>query len=72
MNDVMIRNCDTGRYLMSVYLGNSISIPVLSFCAVSSQGLLFENEQEAQAAIDFISNVIDWETAESLEIVIVP
>ena len=70
--DVMIRNCDTGFYLMAVYKGHIKTVAPILFASKSSEGVLFENEDEAQATIDFISNVIDFETAECLEIVIVP
>ncbi len=33
--------------------------------------LRFENEEEAQAVIDFIGNVMDWELAEDLEVVFI-
>ena len=72
MPDVMIRTCDTGHYLMSVYLGNNLNISPVLFCADTKDGLFFENEEEAQATIDFIGNVYDFELAESLEVVIVP
>ena len=72
MNDVMIRNCDTGQYLTAVYKGCRDAVPPLLFAPDSMFGMSFENEEEAQATIDFISNVIDFETAECLEIVIVP
>lgn len=75
MNDVMIRNCNTGEFLLEI---NLFSIPparcegVYRFTDHFYSALLFENEDEAQATIDFISNVIDFEIAECLEIVIVP
>lgn len=72
MNDVVIRQSDSGMYLLAVYLGRSRTVAPLLFISKSSEALTFENEEEAQATIDFISNVIDFETAECLEIVIVP
>lgn len=72
MNDVMIRNCDSGEYLASVVLSSLLVENPLTFVSRSSCGLVFENEEIAQATIDFISNVIDFEIAECLEIVIVP
>ena len=71
MNDVVIRQCDSGMYLLAVYLGRSRTVAPLLFISKPSEALTFENEEEAQATIDFISNVIDFETAECLEIVIV-
>lgn len=71
MNDVVIRQCDSGMYLLAVYLGRSRTVAPLLFISKCSEALYFENEEEAQATIDFISNVIDFETAECLEIVIV-
>lgn len=58
-------------YLHSIILGRGHSRP-LFWTMVPDRALLFENEEEAQATIDFILNVIDFETAECLEIVIVP
>ena len=72
MNDVIIRHSETGYYLLSVYIGrNSIIAPYL-FVSKSQDALVFENEETAQATIDFISNVIDFELAECLEIIICP
>lgn len=34
----------------------------------TSYALQFENQEEAQATIDFITNVIDWELGEQLYI----
>ena len=73
MNYVMIRNFDTGLYLRQVCIcPKRVGAPApLSFALTPFDGLVFENEEEAQATIDFISNVIDFETAECLEIMIV-
>lgn len=70
--NVMIRNCNDGYYLLAVYLGRSRSVSPLLFVSKSSECLTFDNEEEAQATIDFISNVIDFETAEQLEIIVIP
>ena len=72
MNDVAIRNCNDGMYLLAVYLGRSRTVAPLLFISKSEEAFTFENEEEAYATIDFISNVIDFETAECLEVVIVP
>ena len=73
MNDVMIRNCDSGRYLGQINIGSrAVRDPLLFVFSPCHGALVFENEKEAQATIDFISAVVDWETAECLEIVIVP
>ena len=72
MNDVVIRQCDSGMYLLAVYLGRSRTFAPLLFISNPREALPFVNEEEAQATIDFISNVIDYETAECLEVVIVP
>ena len=58
-------------YLHSILLGRGKSRP-LFWTLLQERALFFETEDEAQATIDFISNVIDFETAECLEIVIVP
>ena len=71
-NDVMIRNCSDGFYLMALYKGRSKKVAPLLFASKSTDGMCFENEDEAYATIDFIANVIDFETAEGLEVVIVP
>lgn len=72
MNDVMIRNCHSGQYLSCICFGRFVSPELFRFVPSTRHGYVFENEEEAQATIDFISNVIDFETAECLEIVIVP
>lgn len=71
MNDVVIRESNSGTYLHSILLGRAHLRP-LFWTSLPERALFFETEEEAQACIDFISNVIDFEIAECLEIVFVP
>ena len=73
MKQYVVRDLESGKYLARVELQPSCMVPS-SFCPMSFSplpvyALSFENEEEAQAVINFISDVLDWELAEGLEVV---
>ena len=66
----MIKNEEDGRCLASINWAQQMVVrPLLWVSESSHRVILFENEEEAAAAIAFIRDVIDWEIAEMLTIV---
>lgn len=64
----VIRNSEDGSYLSTIYLGSSSEIPPLLWLGVREFAFSFETMEEAISTITFISDVIDYELAEQLEI----
>lgn len=72
MRFVIKRTDKPGLLLSGVGMGsctNSITPSNINWANHTSYALQFENQEEAQATIDFITNVIDWDLGDQLIIV---
>ena len=66
----VIRKPEDGSYLSAIYLGSCSGAPPLLWLGVREFAISFETMEEAISTITFISDVIDYELAEQLEILI--
>ena len=64
-----IKNEEDKRYLSTIYVGRYGNILPFSWSYTTKQAIHFENIEEAEATISFISDVMDWELAEQLTII---
>ena len=64
----VIKDTNTGKYLASIYIGRTDKISPFAWTYYKKHATHFENEEEAEATINFIRDVMDWELSESLEI----
>lgn len=69
MSNCIIKNEETGKYLMSIYVGRTSVVKPIVWTYYISNAIHFENEKEAKATIRFIGEVMDWELEEQLQIV---
>lgn len=70
MDKCVIRNTDTGEFLVRVSLERMRYAVSYSFAWTDSRSdALILNHEEASATIDFIRDVFDFELAGSLEVV---
>lgn len=66
----VIQNTETGLYLSEiVIIGRNRALRPLVWCSNQENAIQFDNEEEAEAAIAFIGDVLDWELQEQLKIV---
>ena len=66
----VIQNTETGLYLSEiVIIGRNRSLRPFAWCAYTKSAIQFDNEEEAEAAVAFIGDVLDWELQEQLKIV---
>ena len=66
--ECVIKNEESGRYLAAINFGCHHVEPLLWVPKGSYRIIRFENEEEAEATIAFIGDVMDWELAECLVI----
>ena len=64
-----IRNEETGEFLAALYLGCRNAVQPLIWKNNPNYAIEFESKEEAQATIQFIGAVIDWELEEQLLII---
>lgn len=64
-----IKNEEDEKYLSTIYVGRHGHVLPFSWAYTTKQAIHFENQKEAEATINFISDVMDWELAEQLTII---
>lgn len=64
-----IKHAEAGIYLSGIHIGRTGKLRPLTWTRYKEYAIHFENEAEAEATIEFIGSVIDWELEEQLEIV---
>ena len=64
----VIKNAESEKYLSSIYVGRNAIVSPFAWTYYKVHAILFENEEIANATIDFIRDVMDWELSEQLEI----
>lgn len=69
MKKFVVKNEENGRYLAAINLSKDQIVTPLLWLNPSSKRIMEFEEEEAQAVIDFIRDVMDWELAEMLEAV---
>ena len=64
----LIKNEATDAYLAAIQIGRTSAIHPLTWTQIPKKALHFNNTEEAQATIEFIATVLDWELEEQIEI----
>ena len=64
----VIKNAESEKYLSSIYVGRTEKVSPFAWTYYKKHAIHFENEEIANATIDFIRDVMDWELSEELEI----
>ena len=65
----MIMEEEHGRFINFILIGRMGIVKEVKFTNNIHYALEFENEEEAQATIEFIGAVINWELEEQLKII---